>query len=92
MIVDRISRLRFAQAIDISMRSIDIASRALTQYRLEVDKPDVIINPRVDDINMLEHVDVSEIAQRGEVAAQAALPELKKLFAWHNRLRRRLGV
>jgi hypothetical protein len=32
------------------------------------------------------------VAKLGEQAAEAALPELKSLFAWHNRLRRAIGV
>ena len=91
-LLERISRLPYSQALDVFLRSLDMVTRAVTEYRLEVDKPEVIIRPQVDDIDILQHVDVREVARRGEEAAQAALPELKKLFAWQNRLRRAIGV
>ena len=91
-LVVRLSRIRYARALDVFLRSLDIVSRAVAQYRLEVDKPEVIIRPQVDDIDILDQVDVHAVVRRGEIAADRALPELKELFAWHNRLRRALGV
>ena len=91
-LLERISRLPYSQALDVFLRSLDMVTRAVTEYRLEVDKPEIIIRPQVDDIDILQRVDVREVARRGEEAAQAALPELKKLFAWQNRLRRAIGV
>lgn len=91
-IVERIGKLRYAQALDVFLRSIDIVSRAVTEYRLEVDKPEIIIRPRVTDIDILERVDVHEVVRKGEEAVEAILPDLKKHFAWQNRLRRALGV
>jgi len=46
----------------------------------------------VTDIDILDEVDVHVVAQKGEEAVEAVLPELKKLFAWQNRLRRAIGV
>jgi NTE family protein len=91
-IIERIGRLRYAQALDVFLRSIDIVNRAVTEYRLEVDKPEIIIRPQVTDIDILDHVDVHEVARKGEEAVEAILPDLKKLFVWHSRLRRALGV
>jgi len=91
-LLERISKLPYSQALDVFLRALDMVTRAVTEYRLEVDKPEIIIRPQVDDIDILQHVDVREVARRGEEAAQAALPELKKLFAWQNRLRRAIGV
>ena len=45
-------------ALDTFMRSLDIIGRAVTQYRLEMDRPDAIIRPRVTDIDTLDRVDV----------------------------------
>jgi len=92
VLLERISRLPYTQAIDVFLRSLDMVTRAVTEYRLEVDKPELIIRPAVDDIDILERVDVHDIVRRGEEAAQDALPELKKLFTWQNRLRRAVGV
>jgi NTE family protein len=91
-LIERISRLSYSKALDVFLRSIDMIDRAVTEYRLEVDKPDIIIRPPVTHIDILERVDVREVAKLGEQAVEAVLPELKSLFAWHNRLRRAIGV
>jgi len=89
-ILDRLSNLRVTQAFDIFMRSVDIGNRAVAEYRLIVDKPDVIIRPDVSDIALLGHVDVHEVARRGEKAVRAVLPELKASVGWTKRVRRYL--
>ena len=89
-ILDRLAHIRIAQAFDVFMRSVDIGSRAVAEYRLVVDKPDVIIRPDVADIGLLEQVDVREVARRGDEAVEAALPELRQTVSWTSRLRRSL--
>ena len=90
--IARVGKMRYGQALDVFMRSFDIVTRAVTEYRLEMDKPDIIIRPRVNDIDTLDRVDVHEVVRKGEQAVDAVLPELKKLFAWRKRLRRRIGI
>ena len=90
MIIDRLSHFRYAQAFDIFLRSVDIGNRAVAEYRLAVDKPDVIIHPMVSDIELLDQVDVREVARRGDEAVEAVLPELRKMVSWTGRLRRSL--
>jgi len=91
-LMEHIAKLRYAQAFDIFSRSLDMVTRAVTEYRLEVDKPEIILRPQVNDIDLLERVDVRAVAKKGEEIVEAALPEIKKLFAWQNRLRRTIGV
>jgi NTE family protein len=92
VILERLSRLTYTQALDVFIRSLDMVNRAVTEYRLAVDKPEVIIRPPVTHIDVLEQVDVRAVAKLGEQAAEAALPELKRLFSWQYRLRRAIGV
>jgi NTE family protein len=91
-LVERLSKSRLAQSVDVILRSYDIVSRAAAHYRLEVDHPAIIIRPEVSDIDMLSQVDVREIAFRGEVAVEKVIPELKRMFAWYNRVRRRVSM
>ena len=91
-LLDRISKTRYSLALDVFSRSLDLVMRALTEYRLKVDKPEVILRPQVSEIDTLDHVDVREVVKKGEDAVEATLPEIKKLFAWQNRLRRAIGV
>ena len=92
-IVSRVlSTTRYDSVWDTFARSLDITSRAVTQYRLEVDRPEIIIRPQVYDIDTLDVVDVREVAKRGEAAVDAALPQLRSLFTWRNRWRRSFGA
>lgn len=91
-LLERLSRLSYTQALDVFLRSLDMVNRAVTEYRLQVDKPDFIIRPPVTHIDLLERVDVREVSRMGEEAVEAVLPELKKLFSWQNRLRRAIGA
>jgi NTE family protein len=93
MILSRLlSKMRYASVWDVFTRSLDITARAMTQYRLQVDRPEIIIRPQIYDIDTLDIVDVREIAKRGEVAAEAALPQLRSLFTLRNRWRRTIGA
>lgn len=87
-----LSRMRYDSVWDIISRSLDISARAVTQYRLEVDRPEIIIRPRVHKIDTLDVVDVHEVAKLGEEAVDEALPRLRSLFTWRNRMRRSMGV
>ena len=91
-LIARVGKMRYGQALDVFLRSYDIVTRAVTEYRLEVDKPDIIVRPQVTHINTLDRVDVHEVVRKGEEAVDAVLPELKKLFTWRKRVRRKLGL
>ena len=87
-----LSRMQYDSVWDIFTRSLDITARAMTQYRLQMDRPEVIIWPQVFEIDTLEVVDIHEVARKGEQAVEAALPQLRSLFTWRNRWRRSRGA
>jgi NTE family protein len=91
-LVERLSRLKLAQAMDIFMRSIEVGNRAVAEYRLIADAPEVIVRPAVSHIDLLEKVNVHEIALLGEQALEAVLPDLKRTVAWPARFSRFIGV
>lgn len=74
-----ISRLRFAKAFDVYMRSMDMTLHMLGEIRLQVDQPEVIIRPDVFHIGSLDRVDINEVALLGDQAVQDNLPALKKI-------------
>ena len=92
MVTMRLRRMRYALALDTFMRSLDIIGRAMTHYRLEVDQPDVIIRPRVTEIDTLDRVDVHAVVQKGEEAVEEVLPALRNMFTWRRRFRRVRGI
>ncbi|HEX9029030.1 MAG TPA: patatin-like phospholipase family protein [Anaerolineales bacterium] len=73
-----LGRMRLAQALNIFLRSIDIAGLELTELRLQVDQPEVIIRPAVPHIGFMDSVNVSEVVGLGEQAAIEALPDLRR--------------
>ncbi len=83
-------RLRVTQAMDVFLRSVEIGSRMVTELRLKVDAPDVVIRPKVAHIGLLQQVDVAEVARLGEEAAREVLPDLRRVVSWPNRLWRAL--
>lgn len=87
-----LSKMRYDTVWDIFSRSLDITSRAVTQYRLQVDRPEIIIRPQVHHIDTLDIVDVHEVAKQGEVAVEAVLPQLRSLFTLRSRWRRTIGA
>ncbi len=86
---NRIVQTRFAHVFDTFMRSVDIGGRQLAELRLKVDAPDVIIRPAVENIEVLDHVDVREVARLGEKAVEAAMPDLLKIMPLTKRISRR---
>lgn len=89
-LLKRVSRLRVAQAFNIFWHSLEISSRHFTAMRLKIDQPEVIIQPKLDDIAIFDRVNITEIAERGEQAASAALPELIQALNWRGRFSRYL--
>lgn len=87
-----LSKMRYDTVWDVFSRSIDITTRAVTHYRLEIDRPEVIIRPHVLHIDTLDVVDVHEVAKLGEEAVAEVMPQLRNLFTWQTRWRRTMGV
>jgi NTE family protein len=81
-IISRLKRLRLAQALDVFINSTDATDRMLTELRLHVDAPEVIIRPDVGHIQLLEKVDVRHVVRLGEKATLAVLPQLRKAVSW----------
>jgi NTE family protein len=77
-----ISKMRYGLMLDVYARSLDLVSRAVAEYRLEVDKPAVVIRPRLGNIDTLDI----------EAAVDEVLPQLKQKFSLRKRIRRLLGA
>jgi NTE family protein len=85
-----LSRMRMAKALNVFLRSVDIGGAMLTELRLQMDRPEVIIRPPVPHVGLLDDVDVSEVALLGEVGAVKALEKLNQAVGWRARVSRKL--
>ncbi len=77
--INRLYRLRLVQSLLIYFRAIDIAGTMFTEMRLEKDRPEAIIRPITIGVDVIGRVDVRQVIQSGEQAAEAALPSLRQL-------------
>ena len=89
-LLSQMSRLRIAQAFGVFSRSMDITQLMLGELRLQIEQPDAIIRPDVHEFSILEDVDPNILLERGEQAAEEALPAIKDTLGWQNNVRRRM--
>lgn len=92
VIIERVSKTRYVKAFDIFLRSMDMINSSISEYRLAIDRPDVIIRPPVSDIDWLSKVNVHPVVRRGELAADAAMPAIREAFSWQARLKKKIGL
>jgi NTE family protein len=84
-------RLRLAQALNIFLNSVDLAGLKLVDMQLQLEKPEVIIRPRLGQIGIIDRVDIPELINSGEEAAKSALSDIHRATSWQNRLARRVS-
>jgi NTE family protein len=89
-LLETLSRFRLAQAFNLFIRSVEITSQAVTELRLEIDCPELIIRPDVSQYGLLDKVNASDLIKIGEKAANDALPQLKQVVSWPADVNRRL--
>lgn len=91
-IVDRLTRMRLAQAFKIFEESVELGQRMITALRLEVDEPEVVIRPEVGMIGLLEKTDIRAAVALGEKAVEAVLPDLLRETSWSRRMGRGIFI
>ncbi|HET7009967.1 MAG TPA: hypothetical protein VFI11_04260, partial [Anaerolineales bacterium] len=85
-----VDRLRAGQALRVFMRALEIASRSFTELRLQVDRPEVVVRPRVSSVAMFDMPSVELMKGVGEAAMLEKLGELRACFGLRGTLRRLL--
>ena len=81
-ILNGLMRLRIAQALDVYIHSVDATDRMLTELRLRLDDPEIIVRPEVSHIQILDQVDVRQVVRLGEKATLTVLPQLRRVVSW----------
>lgn len=64
----------------VMVSSLNIVQDRLARSRLAGDPPDVLINPRIGHIGLMEFEKVDELIKAGEDAVERALPELQDAY------------
>jgi NTE family protein len=91
MVTETLGRIRLAKAFNIFLRSVDIGGAEMTELRLKLDRPEVILRPAVPHIGLMDRVDIGEVARLGEAAVEAALPRLRAAVSWRGWISRQTG-
>ncbi len=81
-ILETFSKMKISQALTIYTNSMEISARMLTELRLQIDKPEVIIRPKVDKYNLLDKVDAKVMIQLGEDAVNDSREEILRTLNW----------
>jgi len=88
-IMEYLAKLKFGQAMEIFLTSMEVTSLMLTDLRLKAEKPEVIIRPDVTKFGILDQVEPRILIEIGEKAVEDALPQIKEALGWQNTLLRR---
>jgi NTE family protein len=88
--IERFYRFRFAQSLNIFLRSVDIATALLSDLRLEIEQPDVVIRPAVGHVELLKPVDIIDTIQLGERATEDVMIQFNRLVDWRYRISDRI--
>lgn len=90
-VVEYISRLRYAQAFNIFLKSVDVGSKLLSEIKLEKDRPDLIVRPKLGGIGLLDRVNVDQVIKLGEEIAEENLDEIKRISSFGYRIQKLFG-
>jgi NTE family protein len=66
--------------VDIIQRSSIVAQRRLTEYNFRDNPPDIVIDPPLSDIKVLDFHRGESIIETGRQAAEKVIPELRSLL------------
>jgi NTE family protein len=81
---------RVPSLVDLAWESFDIATKH--DYQEQIGKANFVIHIDLKGMNASEFTRADEFIRRGEVAARAALPELKRALAGHRPISQRRKI
>lgn len=89
-IIEMLAKLRPVQAFKIFTRSMEVATMHLTELSMQIYEPEVIIQPQVGHIGVLQNIDVDKIINAGMNAAEEAIAKIKTEGNWVNKIKRQV--
>lgn len=78
-VVEYLSRMRVAQALNVFLQSLEVGSKFLAEIHLERDKPEVIIRPQLGEISFMDNINIHSISELGAEATNQVLEEIIKI-------------
>jgi hypothetical protein len=68
--------------------TVDVVSNKLSELRIEKSKPDVLVEPVVGHIGLLQKIEAKPLVEEGYRAMEASLESLDKAYSIVNSFRR----
>lgn len=87
-LVHQFTQLRLSQAMKVFIDSIDITSNMIAELRLRMEKPDVLLQPKVYKYSIADLVDVDEAIAYGEQVVKEAKGQIEAAFSVTRRVNR----
>jgi NTE family protein len=84
-------KLRLAQAFNLFLQSMDLSGLILLDKQLQLEKPEVIIRPKLGQIGLVDHVNIPGVIKAGEQATEEAIMEIHKVLGWRFRLSQKIS-
>jgi NTE family protein len=73
--------IKESNIVDIIQKTSIASQRSLTRFRMNIFPPDILIEPEVADVGILDFKQGSKIVKEGEKATKKVLPQLAKLLS-----------
>ena len=71
---------KISNIVDIIQKTSITTQQSLTRFRMKIFPPDILIEPEVADIGILDFKNGSDIVKEGESATKRLLPRIDKLL------------
>ena len=78
IIAEQFSRTSLSKAFTVMADSVDTTSRQVAELRLQLDRPDIIVRPKVEKFGILDPVNVDEVVSLGYEATMQQMDAIKK--------------
>ena len=78
ILVEQFSRTTLSKAFTVMSDAVDTTSRQVAELRLEIDRPDIIIRPKVEKFGILDTVDIDEMVRLGQESAAENIGQVKR--------------
>ena len=76
------------QALQIFTQSMEVTGTRLTDLAVKLYQPEVLIEPRVGHIGVLQNVDTKELIQAGMDATEEVLTKIQSQARWTKKIER----
>jgi NTE family protein len=87
-LMQHFAQLRLSQAMKVFVDSNDITSNMIAELRLRIEKPDVLLHPKIYKYSIMDPINIDEAIAYGEESVKESLKDLNASFSAFKRINR----